>query len=79
MVSIEDVLARNPEIIIASEWSYDWAQNATELASTNASQTGRIYTCDDNLVQRPGPRLVEGLEWFAYFIHPEIFGEPEGS
>jgi iron complex transport system substrate-binding protein len=79
MVSIEDVLALNPEIIITSEWSYDWAQNATELASTNASQTGRIYTCDDNLVQRPGPRLVEGLEWFAYFIHPEIFGEPEGS
>ncbi len=78
-ISIEYVLARNPEIIIASEWSYDWAQNATELASTNASQTDRIYTLDDDLVQRPGPRLVDGLEWFAYFIHPEIFEEPEGS
>jgi len=78
-ISIEDVLARDPEIIITSELSYDWALNATELASTNASQSGRIYTCDDNLVQRPGPRLVEGLEWFAHFIHPEIFGEPEGS
>jgi iron complex transport system substrate-binding protein len=78
-ISIEEVVARNPEVIITSEWSYDWAQNATELASTNASQTGRIYTCDDNLVQRPGPRLVEGLDWFAYFIHPEIFEEPEGS
>jgi iron complex transport system substrate-binding protein len=79
MVSIEDVLARDPEIIITSEWSYDWAINATELASTNASQSGRIYTCDDNLVQRPGPRLVEGLGWFAHFIHPEIFEEPEDS
>ena len=78
-ISIEEVVARDPEIIIASEWSYNWALNATELASTNASQTGRIYTCDDNLVQRPGPRLVEGLEWFAHFIHPEIFEEPEGS
>jgi iron complex transport system substrate-binding protein len=78
-ISLESVLARDPEIIITSELSYDWAQNATELASTNASQSGRIYTCDDNLVQRPGPRLVEGLEWFAHFIHPEIFGEPEGS
>jgi iron complex transport system substrate-binding protein len=78
-ISIEEVVARDPEIIITSEWSYDWALNATELASTNASQTGRIYTCDDNLVQRPGPRLVEGLEWFAHFIHPEIFEEPEGS
>ena len=79
-ISIEDVLARDPEIIITSEWSYDWARNETgPLASTNASREGRIYTCDDDLVQRPGPRLVEGLEWFAYFIHPEIFGEPGGS
>lgn len=72
-VSIEEIVARDPEIIISSEWSYDWAKNATELAGTNARRTGRIYTCDDDLVQRPGPRLVDGLEWFAHFIHPEIF------
>ena len=79
-ISIEEVVARNPEVIITSEWSFEWARNETgPLVSTNASQTGRIYTCDDNLVQRPGPRLVDGLEWFAYFIHPEIFEEPEGS
>ena len=78
-ISIEEVIVRDPEIIITSEWSYEWAINASELASTNASQTGRIYTLDDDLVQRPGPRLVEGLEWFAHFIHPEMFEEPEGS
>jgi iron complex transport system substrate-binding protein len=78
-ISIEEVIARDPEIIITSEWSYEWAINASELASTNASQTGRIYTLDDDLVQRPGPRLIDGLEWFAHFIHPEIFEEPEGS
>ena len=77
MVEIEWVILLDPEIIITSEWSYDWALNATELASTNASQTGRIYTFDDDLAQRPGPRLVEGLEWFAYLIHPEIYEEPE--
>jgi len=76
-ISIEEVVARNPEIITASEWSYDWAKNATELLGTNASQEGRIYTVDDDLVQRPGPRIVDGLEWFAYFIHPEISEEPE--
>jgi iron complex transport system substrate-binding protein len=78
-ISIEEVVARNPEVIIASEWSFEWAQNETLLRGTNASQSGRIYQGDDNLVQRPGPRLVDGLEWFAYFIHPEIFEEPEGS
>jgi len=75
-ISIEYVLARDPEIIISSVWSYDWAINATgPLASTNASQTDRIFTCDDDLVQRPGPRLVKGLEWFAHFIQPDIFPE----
>jgi iron complex transport system substrate-binding protein len=77
MVQIEWVILHNPEIIITSEWSYDWALNATELASTSASQTGRIHTFDDDLAQRPGPRLVQGLDWFAYLIHPEIFEEPE--
>jgi iron complex transport system substrate-binding protein len=75
-ISIEEVIARDPEIIISSVWSYDWAINATgPLASTNASQTDRIFTCDDDLVQRPGPRLVKGLEWFAHFIQPDIFPE----
>jgi len=78
-ISIEEVVARNPEVIIASELSYDWAINETSLNSTDARQNNRIYQGDDDLVQRPGPRLVEGLEWFAYFIHPEIFEEPEGS
>lgn len=78
IITLEEVIAANPEIIITGEWSYDWAKNATELAGTNASQTGRIYTCDDDLVQRPGPRLVQGLEWFAHFIHPEIFERPGG-
>jgi iron complex transport system substrate-binding protein len=79
MIQLEWLILVNPEIIITSELSYDWALNATELAGTNASQTGRIYTLDDNLIQRPGPRLIEALEWFAHFIHPEIFAEPDGA
>ena len=76
-IALEYVLACNPEIIIAGEWSFEWAQNETLLEGTDARQNDRIYQGDDDLAQRPGPRLVEGLEWFAYFIHPEIFEEPE--
>ncbi len=76
MVQIEWVILQNPEVIITSEWSYDWALNATELASTSASQTGRIFAFDDDLAQRPGPRLVQGLDWFAYLFHPKIFEQP---
>jgi len=78
-ISIEEVVARNPEVIITSIWPgvYEWAMNETALNDTEARQNDRVFTRDDNLVQRPGPRLVEGLEWFAHFVHPEIFGEPE--
>jgi iron complex transport system substrate-binding protein len=76
-ISIEEVIARNPEVIITSSWPgvYEWAMNETALNVTDARQNDRVYTCDDNLVQRPGPRLVKGLEWFAHFIHPDIFPE----
>ena len=76
-ISIEEVIARNPEVIITSAWPgiYEWAMNETALNATAARQSGSVYTCDDNLVQRPGPRLVKGLEWFAHFIHPDIFPE----
>jgi len=79
IISIEEVIAYNPEVIVTSSWPgvYEWAMNETALNVTYARQNDRVYMCDDNLVQRPGPRLVEGLEWFAYFIHPEIFEEPE--
>ena len=80
-VSLEYIVACNPEVIITSSWPgvCEWATNSTELQATAAVQSGNVYPCDDNLVQRPGPRIVEGLEWFAYFVHPEIFDEPEGS
>ena len=28
---------------------------------------------DDNLVSRPGPRMIEGLEALAALLHPELF------
>lgn len=79
MVEIEWAVFLNPEIIMTSSWPgvYDWVLNSTEFASTNASQTDRIFIYNDDLVQRPGPRLVEGLQWFAHFIHPDIFDAPE--
>jgi iron complex transport system substrate-binding protein len=38
-----------------------------------AIQTGRLYIFDDNLVSRPGPRMVDGLEAMANLLHPELF------
>jgi iron complex transport system substrate-binding protein len=34
-----------------------------------------IYVIDSNLVDRPTPRIVEGLEALVRMIHPEVLKE----
>jgi iron complex transport system substrate-binding protein len=40
-----------------------------------AIETGRLFPLDDNLVSRPGPRVVEGVRKIAEALHPEAFGK----
>jgi iron complex transport system substrate-binding protein len=47
----------------------------TGWSNISAVVNERIYTIDDNLVSRPGPRLVDGLEQLASLLHPELFAD----
>jgi hypothetical protein len=38
-----------------------------------AVKEGKVYTIDENLIVRTGPRIIEGLENLASIIHPELF------
>ena len=85
-VDIELVIVRNPDIIIACTGHgeaegkpFEWAKNEPRLQAIEARRDDRIHQIDADLVGRSGPRIVDALEWFAYFIHPEIFGKPGGS
>ena len=85
-VDIELVIARNPEVIIAcsghgeaKDKPFEWAKSEPRLQATEARRNNRIHQIDADLVSRSGPRIVDGLEWLAYFIHPEIFGKPGGN
>lgn len=76
-VSLEEAVARNPEIIILSAHAGATIDDIcnSPLADTDAVKNGRIYfVSDDNAVSRPGPRLVDALEELSYFIHPEAYG-----
>ena len=44
-----------------------------------AVKDGAVYVIDDNLVARPGPRLILGLQQLAQMIHPELFGSLSAS
>lgn len=75
-VSIEEVLARNPDVIILTPHCGYTPEDLcnTELARTNAVKNGKVVVIqDDNIIVRPGPRIIYGLEELAKFIHPEAF------
>ena len=77
--SLEAVAASDPEIIILPVkhgTAFTPPEALTEhpvWRQTTAAKEGRIFTIDADLVDRSGPRIVQGLEEIARIIHPELF------
>jgi iron complex transport system substrate-binding protein len=66
--SLETAVARRPEIIFLQAGEGRLPEG---LRQTPAAVAGRVYSLDDELLLRPGPRIVDGLEQMASKIHPE--------
>jgi ABC-type Fe3+-hydroxamate transport system substrate-binding protein len=45
---------------------------AAALKNSPAALNNRVYKVNEDLLQRPGPRLVDGLEEMARALHPEL-------
>ncbi len=75
-ISIEALLIRDPQVILLGDAAYGITPESlldrTGWSNISAVVNDRIYTFDDNLVSRPGPRLVDGLEQLASLLHPEL-------
>jgi iron complex transport system substrate-binding protein len=76
-ISSEELVKVNPDIIVLGDALYgvtpaSLAQRAG-WDKLSAVQNNAVYAFDDNLVSRPGPRLIDGLEGFAKLFHPELF------
>ncbi|HJW89178.1 MAG TPA: cobalamin-binding protein [Anaerolineales bacterium] len=76
-LSVEALLVQAPEIILLGDAAYGVTPESVAARpgweAMPAVQNGQLYVFDDNLVSRPSPRLVDGLEQLARLIHPEIF------
>ncbi len=76
-LSDEAALASRPEAIIMPSGGAMAAgantQVAAALRNSPAVRNGRVYAIDGDLLMRPGPRLVDGLEQIARALHPEAF------
>jgi iron complex transport system substrate-binding protein len=76
-ISLEQLVVANPAIIILGDAAY--GETPAKVAqrpgwgTLTAIQNGQVFPFDDNLISRPGPRLVDGLESMAKLLHPGVF------
>ena len=79
-IDIETAIVMNPAVIIVDsghgsggDQTFQYIITEARLKDTDAIRKNQAYPIDSDLATRPGPRIVEGLEQFARFIHPELF------
>ncbi len=76
-ISLEEVIRKKPEVIIISSMERGGRFEAARVewlkwTSIPAVKDGRVHLIDSDLIDRPSPRIIEGLEAMARFIHPEV-------
>ena len=82
--SWEEVAAMRPQVIVVAPCGYD-VERAYEEAITYADEleelgAEKIVVADAAAwFSRPGPRLVDGLEWLGHALHPDRLPEPPGG
>src|SRR4029079_8584123 len=73
-INAEEVIQSNPEVIILSDAAYGVPPESVGKRPgwdvIAAVKENHVFAIDDNLVSRPGPRVIDGLEAAAKLIHP---------
>ena len=77
--SVEQVIALAPEIMIITSMDrsavFEQVRDGwRQWPAIPAVRNNAVHIAQTNIFDRPTPRLVEGLEVLARFIHPELFG-----
>lgn len=74
--STEQLVAEDPNVYLATKGSMsdpDDLASRPGFAELTAVRTDRVAVLDDNLVSRPGPRVIEGVRQIAEALHPDAF------
>ena len=78
-VSSGQIQKYDPEIIVVSicgmsdKAPKEWTTKRKGWENLSAVRNNKVFVFDDSLLNRPGPRLIDGLEKLAEVIHPENF------
>lgn len=79
-ISQEELIVQNPGVILLGDALYGGITAESVAARPGweaiaAVQNGQVHPFNDDLVSRPGPRMIEGLETLAKLFHPDLFAE----
>jgi len=77
-ISQEELIVQNPDIILLGDSLYGGIKPEQVAArpgwdGITAVKNARVLEFNDDLVSRPGPRMVQGLEELAKILHPDLF------
>ena len=76
-LSLEQVVAANPTFILLGDARYGVSPESIAQRpgweNLSAIKNGQVLPFNDDLVSRPGPRLVDAFEELAKLLHPEAF------
>lgn len=78
-LSMEEVIHQDPEILLFPVAKTEAVSEAEQQAwrrwaSLTAVKRGQFRQIPSDLLNRPGPRVVDALEALARIIHPDAFG-----
>ncbi len=79
-LSMEVVLRKDPEILLFPSTDGEGSSESelgqwTRWSAISAVKNNRLHFVPWALINRPGPRIVQGLAALARVIHPELFQE----
>lgn len=88
-IEAKDLLLAAPEVAVLMPCGFHMDRTRTEAPAVTAkpwwrdlpaSRASRVWLVDgSSYFNRPGPRLVDGLEILAHILHPEMFPRPPPS
>lgn len=82
-LNMEEVLKEDPELLVFPVGAVEGISDSDQQLwqrwkSLSAVKHGRFHQIPSDLLNRPGPRIVQGLEALARIIHPNAFEDRKG-
>jgi len=83
-VSVEEVLRQDPEVILFPVGAAEGIPESEQQfwrrwPNLSAVSHNRLHQIKGELINRPGPRVIDGTELMARYLHPELFPATGGA